>query len=72
MQYMRMVAAGRCHQAGKDGPVNWNERLHSVLRSKLPRLVRRTKGYIKSIATLVYALTLVCQQLGAKPNASSC
>ena len=56
-----------CHQAGKGGPVNWNEGLHSFLRSKLNRLVRRTKGYTKSIAMLVYSVALVCQQMAAKP-----
>ena len=54
------------HQIGKGGPVNWNEGLHSLLRSKLNRLVRRTKGYTKSIEMLVYSVALVCQQLGAK------
>ena len=33
------------HIAGKGGVVNWNEGLHSKLRSKLNRLVRSTKEY---------------------------
>ena len=56
-----------CPQAGIGGPVNWNEGLHSFLRSQLNRLVRRTKGYTKSIAMLVYSVALVCQQMAAKP-----
>ena len=31
------------HEVGKDGAVNWNERLHSWCRGKLNRLHRRTK-----------------------------
>ena len=37
------------HVVGKGNEVNWNEGLHSKLRSKLNRLVRRTKGYTKSL-----------------------
>ena len=29
-------------------------------RGKLNRLMRRTKGYTKSVAMLVYSLALVC------------
>ena len=47
-------------RSGKGGPLNRNEGLHSVLRSQLHRLMRRTKGHTKSIEALV------CQQLGAK------
>ena len=50
------------HVIGKGGAVNWNEGLHSVWRGKLRRLVRRTKGYTKSIEMLVYSLALVCWQ----------
>ena len=35
--------------------MNWNEGLHSVLGSKLNRLVRDTKGYTRSAQMLVYA-----------------
>ena len=56
------------HCAGKGGAVNWNEGLHSVLRSKLNRLMRRTKGYTKSVEMLVYSLALVCGRQEAKPN----
>ena len=48
------------HVVGKGGAVNWNEGLHSVWRGKLNRLMRRAKGYTKSIEILVYFLTLVC------------
>ena len=40
------------HQVGKGGAVNWNEGLHSFLRGKLNRLVRRTKGYSKGAGAL--------------------
>ena len=40
------------HVVGKGGAVNWNEGLHSRLHSKLNRLVRRTKGYTKSVEML--------------------
>ena len=56
------------HWAGKGGAVNWNEGLHSALRSKLNRLMRRTKGYTKSIEMLVYSLALVCGWSEAKSN----
>ena len=45
-------------RGGQYGPVNWNEGLHSWLRGKLHRLVRRTKGYTKSIVMLVYSIAL--------------
>ncbi len=32
------------HVVGRYGAVNWNEGLHSMLRGKLNRLVRRTKA----------------------------
>ncbi len=52
------------HVVGKYGAVNWNEGLHSMLRGKLNRLVRRTKGYTKSIEMLVNLLALVfCAKL---------
>ena len=47
------------HMAGKGSEVNRNEGLHSVLRGKLNRLVRRTKGYSKSVDALVGALAMV-------------
>ena len=56
------------HQVGKGGPVNWNEGLHSVWRGKLNRLVRRTKGYSKSVAMLEYSLALVCWRPVVKLN----
>ena len=57
------------HVAGKGGAVNWNEGLHSVWRGKLNRLMRRTKGYTKSIEMLVYSLALVCWRQWLKSNA---
>ena len=56
------------HVVGKGGAVNWNEGLHSVWRSKLNRLVRRTKGYTKSVEMLVYSLALVCHSQWLKSN----
>ncbi len=56
------------HVAGKGSAVNWNEGLHSVWRSKLNRLMRRTKGYTKSVEMLVYSLALVCWRQWLKSN----
>ena len=47
------------HVVGKGGEVNRNEGLHSVLRGKLNRLVRKTKGYSKSEDMLVGSLAMV-------------
>ena len=55
--YMRLPSDR--HVVGKGGKVNRNEGLHSVLRSKLNRLVRRTKGYSKSVEMLVGSLSMV-------------
>ena len=60
------------HVIGKGGAVNWNEGLHSVWRSKLNRLVRRTKGYTKSVEMLVYSLALVCWRQWLKSNITAC
>ena len=46
------------HQVGKGGPVNWNEGLHSRLRSGLNRLARSTKGYSKSTTMLAGSVAL--------------
>lgn len=54
----------RRHVVGKGSAVNWNEGLHSVWRGKLNRLMRRTKGYTKSVEMLVYSLALVCWRQG--------
>ena len=43
----------------KYGYTNWNEGLHSFLRSKLAMLKRKTKAYAKSVRTLYRALALV-------------
>ena len=56
------------HVVGKGSAVNWNEGLHSVWRGKLNRLMRRTKGYTKSVEMLVYSLALVCWQQWEKSN----
>ena len=50
------------HVIGKGGAVNWNEGLHSKLRSKLNRLVRRTKGYTKSVEMLKHLLAIVVEE----------
>ena len=50
------------HVIGKGGAVNWNEGLHSKLRSKLNRLVRRTKGYTKSVDMLNHLLAIVFEE----------
>ncbi len=47
------------HKVGKYGSVNWNEGQRSVLRGKLNRLARRTKGYSKSVKMLERLLSLV-------------
>ena len=52
------------HVVGKGGAVNWNEGLHSVWRGKLNRLMRRTKGYTKSVETLRDSIALVYLKLG--------
>ena len=44
------------HVKGKGGEVNRNEGLHSKLRVKLNRLVRRTRGYSKRLYMLVGSL----------------
>ena len=52
------------HQVGKGGPVNWNEGLHSRLRSGLNRLARSTKGYSKSVEMLAGSVALWLFQKG--------
>lgn len=52
------------HHVGKGGPVNWNEGVHSILRDRLCRLRRRTKGYTKKIWWLRASLAMVCLYLG--------
>ena len=49
------------HAIGKGGAVNRNEGLHSKLMSKLNRLVRRTKGYTKSVAMLKHLLAIALE-----------
>ncbi len=51
------------HVVGKGGAVNWNEGLHSRLRGKLNRLIRRTKGYSKSVNMLRDSIALVCLRM---------
>ena len=48
------------HVVGKGLEANRNEGLHSVLRGKLNRLIRRTKGYSKSEAMLRDSIALLC------------
>ena len=55
---------------GKGGAVNWNEGLHSKLRSKLNRLVGRTKCYAKSVEMLKHLLAIAledCLNQSIKP-----
>ena len=52
------------HNISKYGKVNWNEGRHSVLRDRLKRLSRKTKGYSKSKLMLKASLALVCLYLG--------
>ena len=47
------------HKVKKYGYTNWNEGLHSFLRSKLAMLKRKTKAYAKSFRALYRALALV-------------
>ena len=54
----------RRHKVGKGGEVNRNEGLHSVLRSKLNRLVRKTKGYSKSVEMLSASLAMIWVRQG--------
>ena len=52
------------HVVGKYGAVSRNRGLHSMLRGKLNRLVRRTKGCAKSVDMPVNLLALVfCDKL---------
>ena len=60
------------HAVGKGSAVNWNEGLHSVWRGKLNRLMRRTKGYTKSLEMLIYSLALVCWRQREKSNTPVC
>lgn len=52
------------HRRGKYGLTNRNEGVHSVLRGRLARLIRRTKAYTKSVAMLRDSLALVSLYLG--------
>lgn len=54
----------RRHKIGKGGLVNRNEGIHSVLRDRLYRLHRRTKGYTKSVWMLRASIAMVSLQLG--------
>ena len=63
------LPAGR-HVVGKGGAVIWNEGLHSECRTRLNRLGRRTKGYMKSQDLLECWLALILECWTAKPNAS--
>ena len=52
------------HEARKGREVNRNEGLHSVLRGKLNRLVRKTKGYTKVKEMLISSLALLWLRQG--------
>ena len=49
------------HVIGKGGAANWNEGLHSKLRSKLNKLVRRTKVHTKSVDMLKHLLAIALE-----------
>ena len=51
------------HVVGKGQETNRNEGKHSILRDRLNRLIRRTKGYSKSEEKLRGSVELVCLQL---------
>lgn len=61
--YGSVLSAAR-HVVGIGGAVNRNEGLHSFLRGKLNRLVRRTKGYSKTEGALQDGLRLVWMRHG--------
>ena len=44
------------HRIGKGGVMNRNEELHAVLRCKLSKFVRRTKGYSKTNGVLTLSI----------------
>ncbi len=52
------------HKVGKGGKVNRNEGIHSILRDRLYRLHRRTKGYNKSLWMLRASIAMICLNLG--------
>ena len=58
----------RRHVVGKGSAVNWNEGLHSVWRGKLNRLMRRTKGYTRSVEMLEYSLAPADQRQWQQSN----
>ena len=60
------------HRAGKGGPVNRNEGLHSRLRGKLKRLMRQTKGYSKDGTMLAGSVALVCWRGHCKVSSALC
>ena len=52
------------HNVGKGGKVNRNEGIHSILRDRLYRLQRRTKGYNKSLWMLRASVAMICIYVG--------
>ena len=52
------------HVVGEGLEANRNEGLHSVLRDKLNRLHRKTKGCSKRVTMLRNSIALVCLCLG--------
>ena len=52
------------HRVGKGGKVNRNEGVHSMLRDRLHRLRRRTKGYTKSVSMLTASIAMICIHSG--------
>ena len=50
------------HVIGKGGVVNRMRGWRSKLRGKLNRLVRRTKGYTKSVEMLIHLLAIALEE----------
>ena len=52
------------HGVGRGSAVNRNERLHSALRGRSNRLVRRTKGYSDTDGMLTLSIALAWLKVG--------
>jgi len=52
------------HHVGKGGKVNRNEGVHSILRDRLYRLSRATKGYTKSLPMLTASVAMIILHMG--------
>jgi len=52
------------HNVGKGGKVDRNQGIHPILRDRLYRLQRRTKGYNKSLWMLRASIARICIHVG--------